>query len=567
VTPTGSGGRDELEFESVLRAITGFVTAAAVLTAFVAPAAWGRHVVAAPVPLPVSPAAETLYRRGILPDGSPLRGERDGADAVVGAAAACSNCHRRSGLGMIEGRTVVPPISGRNLFRIGGGRDAEMAMPHPEATSPNRAAYTEASLARALREGVNPEGRRFAFLMPRYALDDTTMALLTVYLKRLSRSPSPGVGTDTLQFATIITPDADPTRRQAMLNVLEQYFGRDNVFYHGELQPLQPLRHGHSLTRPRWQLHVWTLTGEPASWEEQLQERLRREPVFAVISGIGGATWAPVHHFCESESIPCLLPNVDLPVVAEQDFYPIYYSKGVLLEAELIARALADLPATERARRLVQLYRPGDIGVEAAADLQALASSAGLTTLNKPLPAGTALAIAAALKDTGANDAIVLWLRPAELAQLRGAPPDGAAVFLSGIMGGLEHAPLPAAWRGASRMTFPYELPDRRATLLNYPMGWFHLHNVPILEERTQVNTYIACSVMVDTFGQMLDNFVRDYFVERLEAMLDTRLIAGYYTRLGLAPGQRFASKGGYLVRFTDPAGIQIAPTTDWVVP
>ena len=37
-----------------------------------------------------------------------------------------------------------------------------------------------------------------------------------------------------------------------------------------------------------------------------------------ITSGIGGKTWAPVHQFCERESIPCLLPNVDLPVVAEK---------------------------------------------------------------------------------------------------------------------------------------------------------------------------------------------------------------------------------------------------------
>ena len=116
-------------------------------------------------------------------------------------------------------------------------------------------------------------------------------------------------------------------------------------------------------------------------------------------------------------------------------------------------------------------------------------------------------------------------------------------------------------------MTYPYELPNRRATLLNYPIGWFKVHNLPILDERTQVNTYIVCSILVDTFGQMLDNFVRDYLVERLEATLDSRLVVGYYSRLGLAPGQRFASKGGYLVRFTGPSGIQIAPTSDWVVP
>jgi len=469
---------------------------------------------------------------------------------------------------MIEGQTVVPPIAGKYLFRVGGGQAAELAMPHPEATSSNRAAYTEVTLARALREGVNPDGRRFAFLMPRFALDDSTMLLLTDYLKQLSHGPSPGVGADTLQFATIIAPDADPVGRQAMLNVLEQYFGRENTLYHGETPPLKPSRAALGHTQHRWQLHVWTLSGPSETWEAQLRERLRREPVFAVISGIAGSTWAPVHRFCESESIPCLLPNVDLPVVAPDDFYPVYYSKGVLLEAELIARALQDGPPSEHARRVLQLYRPGDIGAAAAAALDTLASSAGFTTVNRPLPAGpAAAAIAAALKGAAGHDAIVLWLRPADLTQLRGTPPDGAAVFLSGIMGGLEHAPLPDVWRGVARMTFPYELPNRRATLLNYPMGWFKVHDLPVLDERVQVNTYIACSIMVDTFGQMLDNFVRDYLVERLEATLDSRLVEGYYSRLGLAPGQRFASKGGYLVRFTGPPGTTIAAASDWMVP
>jgi hypothetical protein len=529
------------------------------------PNALSRHVAAAPAPL--SAAAEALYRRGILPDGTLLRGERDGAEPVEGSPAACINCHRRSGLGMIEGQTVVPPITGKYLFRVGGGQAAELAMPHPEATSSNRAAYTEVTLARALREGVNPDGRRFAFLMPRFALDDSTMLLLTDYLKQLSHGPSPGVGADTLQFATIITPDAEPVGRQAMLSVLEQYFGRENTLYHGETPPLLSSRRAQSHAQHRWQLHVWTLSGPPETWEAQLRERLRREPVFAVISGIAGSTWAPVHRFCESESIPCLLPNVDLPVVAPDDFYPVYYSKGVLLEAELIARALQDGLPSERVRRVVQLYRTGDIGAAAAAALQTLASSAGFTTVNRPLQAGAAAAaIAAALKGAGGHDAIVLWLRPADLTQLRGTPPDGTAVFLSGIMGGLEHAPLPDVWRGVARMTFPYELPNRRATLLNYPMGWFKVHDLPVLDERIQVNTYIACSIMVDTFGQMLDNFVRDYLVERLEATLDSRLVEGYYSRLGLAPGQRFASKGGYLARFTGPLGT-IAAATDWMVP
>ncbi len=49
--------------------------------------------------------------------------------------------------------------------------------------------------------------------------------------------------------------------------------------------------------------------------------------------------------------------------------------------------------------------------------------------------------------------------------------------------------------------------------------------------------------------------------------MLSHRLVNGYYPRLSLAAGQRFASKGGYLVKFINPTGPQIAADTDWVVP
>jgi hypothetical protein len=65
----------------------------------------------------------------------------------------------------------------------------------------------------------------------------------------------------------------------------------------------------------------------------------------------------------------------------------------------------------------------------------------------------------------------------------------------------------------------------------------------------------------------MVDTFQRDYLVERIEAMLEHRIITGYYPRLALAPGQRFASKGGYIVRFTEPSGARIIADGDWIVP
>jgi hypothetical protein len=88
-----------------------------------------------------------------------------------------------------------------------------------------------------------------------------------------------------------------------------------------------------------------------------------------------------------------------------------------------------------------------------------------------------------------------------------------------------------------------------------------------VVDERVQTDTYLACVILAETLGHMLDSFVRDYLVERIEVLLSHRLVNGYYPRLGLAPGQRFASKGSYLVRFAQPSGTAVVADGAWVVP
>jgi hypothetical protein len=312
---------------------------------------------------------------------------------------------------------------------------------------------------------------------------------------------------------------------------------------------------------------VWTLSGRPDTWAAQLDRRLAENPVFAVVAGIGGATWEPIHAFCERANVPCLFPNTDLPVVADRDYYPLYFCRGVLLESDLIAKSImANDMATDG--RIVEVYRDGDIGEKAALALsKALGPSGRQVRLIKLAGPDARKQLATALQQVTLSDRLVLWLRPRDLQSLPDTPPLSAASYVSGIMAGLESAPLAPAWHKAVLLTYPYDLPDARQVRVDYARRWFAIAGIPMMNERVQVDTYLACQILAESLGHMQDSFVRDYLVERVENLVGHRLVNGYYPRLSLGPSQRFASKGGYNVRFTTEKGADIAAEGPWTAP
>ena len=234
----------------------------------------------------------SIYLKGLLPSGKPLQGVRDSGVEVTGEVAACVNCHRRSGLGAAEGRGYIPPITGQFLFHPnisgGGGGVDDSDLPYVEGARINRAPYTEETLARAIRLGIAVDGKPLSVLMPHYVLDDSEMSALIAYLRSLTKPQEPGVSATVLQFATIITPDADPVKAKAMLSVLNDYFDEKNA----SARAVSPKLHSYHkmmfrATR-KWQLHVWELKGAPETWGTQLDQHMAAEPVFAILSGMGG---------------------------------------------------------------------------------------------------------------------------------------------------------------------------------------------------------------------------------------------------------------------------------------
>jgi mono/diheme cytochrome c family protein len=91
----------------------------------------------------------------------------------------CVACHGSDGrgrtIGMMGPATEVPDI-----------RYVTLASPHQE-TSGTTPGWTDAQIMDAIRNGVQPSGKRLDPLMPRWEMDDTDMKDVIGYLKELSR--------------------------------------------------------------------------------------------------------------------------------------------------------------------------------------------------------------------------------------------------------------------------------------------------------------------------------------------------------------------------------------------
>jgi hypothetical protein len=499
-----------------------------------------------------------LYLDGRRASGAPLLARRDGGLVVAGTQAACVNCHRRSGLGGAEGRSYIPPVTAAALLRkLPPGKG-------PSATGRGRPAYTPATLLRALHAGVDPAGRMLDYLMPRYELADREVRGLLRYLGTL---PSEGVRPDEtgpLHFATVFTPGVPAPRKRAMLDVLQACFSDHNAGPTAE-RGRRKLALDMSLRRPRaWELHVWELRGAESTWDAQLANYARERPVFAVVGGVGAGAWSPVHGFCERSSLPCLFPHLELPIDDPGAFYPLYLSKGVLLEAGLVAQHLARSPP---GARVVQVARETDrAAMSAAQALRQVLDRQQVEHHMLVLPGNADSPAQLPAASSGAPDSLVLWLRPGDLERLPAPPASAAQVFVSATLAGQDAVPLPPGWKARALMAYPFELPQVRLARMQRMTAWFRNQGLVLEDERVQADAYVACTALRAGMQDSEGHPGRDYLLEKIEANIERWPAPGVYPRLALGPGQRFASKSGYVVRLDADSG-QLAPVGERSAP
>ena len=560
-----------------------------------------------------------IYNDGILSSGAMMTGTRFGKSLVSGAEATCVNCHRRSGMGQVEGDILVPPINGNYLYAT--SKDKQIAIMDPRVSkmfNQSHDPYTDATFATAVNQGINNQGREMHMAMPRYALDEMDRKALTAYLSQLSSQWSPGVSEDLIRFATVITPEVDPVRRKAFIDMLQTIVHQKNG---STLTAKSPHTRHHMTsaaelilgTERKWELNIWELQGEPETWAKQLEEFYQKQPVFALLSGLSHSTWQPVHDFCDHEQVPCWFPSVDI-AAKPQSQYAFYFSGGVLLEAEVLATHL--LSSKHLPKHLIQIYREDDAGLAASQELIRLLEGSSIKVESRALPKSSpADSLSHALAGIKSSDAVMFWLREDDVAELTKLKPFPAvSKYFSSRLAQPERAALSKKWKTNSHFVYLYELPENRKLNLDYFYVWMNSRHFVTVDEPMQTEVFFAANFMTDTLSEMLNNLYRDYLLERSETMINKRegikseqetrdrfslgkkgdlekrhgtkfadesvrvqIVSQtnnaavshgttMYPHLSLGPEQRFASKGGYIVRFSDK-GDKLVDESGWIVP
>ena len=112
------------------------------------------------------------------------------------------------------------------------------------------------------------------------------------------------------------------------------------------------------------------------------------------------------------------------------------------------------------------------------------------------------------------------------------------------------------------------ELPGNLRRLLVRSTGWLRAKRIYAPEEqRVQANAFFALKMAGEAVRMIKNYFYRDYFLERIEHMVDNAIYTSVYPRISLGPGQRFVSKGCYIAKLQGEGNSELTAVTDWLIP
>jgi ABC-type branched-subunit amino acid transport system substrate-binding protein len=477
-----------------------------------------------------------IYLRGDAGGGPPITASTDGWQSEVPASVlACASCHGKDGQGRPEGGVTPSVLTWDELTR-----------PYRvvEGSGRTRPPYTESSLARAIVTGIDSGGNPLQPVMPRYRMTREQIRDLAAFLKRLGSEEEPGLQDQRLTVGMFV-PRSGPQARigEAMRGIVSALFARVNAAggIYGRTLDLRVLR------------------------PEEGAGALRREPVFALVGGLGAGA-LDVAAVAEEQEVPLIAPVVTDPQLGTPPRrFGFYLFPGLPEQARALAAFAGQEIRPEKLRALI-VHPASPRGTALADGIEAEGKQAGWAAAARiAYPEGhfDASAVAAAGQRAtasaifllgGAEEAAALL---GEAARRRFTP----AVFLEGLQAGQSLLAASAAYDHAVYLAFP-SLPLSGGSEVARDFQAVRGEAPQASLEAFQLWAYAGGRVLLEALrsaGRRLD---REKLVAALEGLYD--FDAGLPSAIRFGPGRRLGTSGATIVRL-DPRAQELVVVRPWI--
>jgi ABC-type branched-subunit amino acid transport system substrate-binding protein len=502
-------------------------------------AAAGLALAADVAPLtPQELAGQHIFLKAESPSGAQISGRvGESQTEVFGQAMACGNCHGEDGRGRAEGGIEPPNILWSELTKPYGHL-------HTHGGGRKHGPFNEASLKRALVQGVDPDGNRLDPAMPRFLISEKDFQSLLAYLKRLEQVRDPGVGDTTLRIATLLPPALRSPGNLGDLGALGESLQQLLSGYFNALNSTGGI-HGRRL-----ELVAQRLPADPAAARDTMKQVLG-SGVFALVAPFASGMEAELSAQAREAQVPVLGPLTLFPedvLASNPQVFHLLAGVPELAQAlghhgleslKLAEQPLVLLhPDTEGGRAVLQVvrdalakrglkqlralaYTPG------ASDVKALATQVQAAQAAALMPLGIGLDIPGLARELHQRDHWSRWLVPGPLATR-------------------DITVLPTDFKGSVTLAYPSAPGDLRPEALVTLNQWLPPRPEGRPPHAMQVATYSAAQLLAEGLRRTGRDLSRRKLLAQLEQVQSFE--TGLMPRLSYNADRRIGAMGAYLV-------------------
>ncbi|OJH41599.1 hypothetical protein BON30_08295 [Cystobacter ferrugineus] len=473
-------------------------------------------------------AGRKIYLEGESPTGREISAEIGAGARLPGSAVPCANCHGEEGRGRPEGGLLPPEITWSQLTRPYG---------HHHPNGRRHASFSDKSVARAVAEGLDPDGNRLDPAMPRYSMSAEDMASLMAYLQHLEAQGDPGLTESEIRLGVVLpTHGRLGEAGRAMAGLLKAYCDALNASggIHGR----------------RLELVLAEYDSDLGTGLASARELLARGSVFALLSGLVPGAERELAALAEQERIPLIGPMTPWTWEGEPPGRQVFFTlSGVGEQVQVLAEYAARELHKQGPR--VAIIHPEQAGLtEAARAARGRFRAHGWEQVEvlRYERGSFDSEVAARLKRSGTR--VVLFLgNEEELAGLMGkARALGWAPYLllSGTLSARAAAQAPAFLDGHLFLAYsslPSDEKPEAVESFNRLRAGVHAwerHRVP------QVSAYTAAAVLTEALRRTGRQLSRARLLSHMEKLYAFE--PGLVPPVSYGPERRVGARGAYVV-------------------